>query len=68
MSGHTLCDTFFAPTNHVSTRFALRRNKLEMLTLATEHRQTLELTPVPIKPTKPFFFSKVASYAADDLE
>jgi hypothetical protein len=49
-------------------RSGLRRNKLEMILLATEHRQTLELEPVPIRPTKPFFFSKVASYAGEDLE
>ncbi|KAI5476418.1 F-box domain-containing protein [Pseudohyphozyma bogoriensis] len=43
-----------------------RMNKLEMLTLATEHRVTRELEDVPIRPTKPFFFSKVASYAGAD--
>ncbi|KAK4048361.1 hypothetical protein OIO90_005831 [Microbotryomycetes sp. JL221] len=43
-----------------------RMNKLEMLSMATEHRTTLELCDVPIKPTKPFFFSKVASYAGED--
>jgi hypothetical protein len=39
-----------------------------MQTLATEHRQTLELEPVPIRPTKPFFFSKVAAYAAEERD
>lgn len=38
-----------------------------MLSLATERRDTLELEDLPIKPTKPFLFSKVASYATDDL-
>ena len=39
-----------------------------MLSMHTEHRATLELESIPIKPTKPFFFSKVASYAGEDLE
>jgi len=43
-----------------------RRNKLEMLSMATEHRQTLELEDLPIRPTKPFFFSKVQAYANED--
>ncbi|GAA6039857.1 hypothetical protein JCM8097_006765 [Rhodosporidiobolus ruineniae] len=43
-----------------------RMNKLEMLSLATEHRQTLELEDVPIRPTKPFYFSKVAAYAGEE--
>ncbi|KAM0750648.1 hypothetical protein T439DRAFT_380527 [Meredithblackwellia eburnea MCA 4105] len=42
-----------------------RFNKLEMLSMATENRSNLELEDVPIAPTKPFYFSKVASYAAD---
>lgn len=42
-----------------------RMNKIEMLSMATEHRLTLEQIPVPIRPTKPFFFSKVASYSAE---
>ncbi|KAK4049002.1 hypothetical protein OIV83_004363 [Microbotryomycetes sp. JL201] len=45
-----------------------RMNKLEMVSMATEHRTTLELCDVPIKPTKPFFFSKVASYAGEALD
>ncbi|GAA5939232.1 hypothetical protein JCM1841_002928 [Sporobolomyces salmonicolor] len=44
-----------------------RMNKLEMLSLATEHRETLELEDVPIRPTKPFYFSKVQSYSGEDL-
>lgn len=44
-----------------------RRNKLELRALATENRRTLELEDVPIRPTKPFFFSKVASYAGEEL-
>lgn len=43
-----------------------RRNKLEMLSMATEHRRTLELEDLPIRPSKPFFFSKVQSYANED--
>ncbi|GJN88990.1 hypothetical protein Rhopal_001961-T1 [Rhodotorula paludigena] len=43
-----------------------RMNKLEMLSMATEHRQTLELEPIPIAPTKPFFFSKVHAYVGED--
>ncbi|GAA5853626.1 hypothetical protein JCM9279_005081 [Rhodotorula babjevae] len=43
-----------------------RMNKLEMLSMATEHRQTLELEDLPIRPTKPFFFSKVQAYANED--
>ncbi|BGP24252.1 F-box domain-containing protein [Rhodotorula toruloides] len=43
-----------------------RMNKLEMLSLATENRRTLELEDVPIRPSKPFFFSKVQSYALED--
>ncbi|KAL8287544.1 hypothetical protein RQP46_003402 [Phenoliferia psychrophenolica] len=43
-----------------------RMNKLEMLSLATEDRRSLELEEVPIRPTKPFFFSKVAAYAGDE--
>ncbi|GAA5968901.1 hypothetical protein JCM11641_000772 [Rhodosporidiobolus odoratus] len=43
-----------------------RMNKLEMLSLATEHRVTLELEDVPIRPTKPFFYSRVAVYAGED--
>lgn len=42
------------------------RNKLEMLSLATEDRRTLDLEDVPIRPTKPFFFSKVAAYAGEE--
>lgn len=47
------------------TLFNFFRNKLELKTLATENKATLELEPIPIKPTKPFFFSKVASYGQD---
>ncbi|GAA6050268.1 hypothetical protein JCM3770_002762 [Rhodotorula araucariae] len=43
-----------------------RMNKLEMLSMATEHRRTLELEDLPIRPTKPFYFSKVQSYASED--
>ncbi|BGP15717.1 hypothetical protein JCM10213_006112 [Rhodosporidiobolus nylandii] len=43
-----------------------RMNKLEMLSLATENRITLELEDVPIRPTKPFYHSKVAAYAGED--
>lgn len=39
-----------------------------MISMATERRLDGELEGIPIKPTKPFFFSKVASYAAEDLE
>lgn len=42
------------------------RNKLEMLSLATENRATLDVEDVPIRPTKPFFFSKIAAYAGED--
>ncbi|KAM0787432.1 hypothetical protein ACM66B_003513 [Microbotryomycetes sp. NB124-2] len=42
-----------------------RMNKLEMMSMATEHRTTLELCDVPIKPTKPFHFSVVRSYAGE---
>lgn len=45
-----------------------RMNKLEMVSMATEHRLTLEQTPLPIRPTKPFYFSKVASYAGELAE
>ena len=41
------------------------RNKLDLLSLATERRSTLEVEDVPIRPTKPFYFSKVAVYAAE---
>ena len=37
-----------------------------MLSMATEHRQTLELEELPIRPSKPFFFSKVQAYANED--
>ncbi|GAA5901622.1 hypothetical protein JCM6882_006026 [Rhodosporidiobolus microsporus] len=43
-----------------------RMNKLEMLSLSTENRTTLEIDDVPIRPTKPFFFSRVAAYAGED--
>lgn len=47
-------------------RMILFRNKLVMVTLATEHRQTLEVEEVPIRPSKPFYFSKVAAYAGEE--
>lgn len=43
-----------------------RMNKIEMLSMATEHRTTLEQIDVPIRPTKPFFFSRVAHYAGEE--
>ncbi|BGP55111.1 hypothetical protein JCM8202_004308 [Rhodotorula sphaerocarpa] len=43
-----------------------RMNKLVMVSLATEHRQTLEVEEVPIRPSKPFYFSKVAAYAGEE--
>ncbi|GAA6023572.1 hypothetical protein JCM10207_005718 [Rhodosporidiobolus poonsookiae] len=43
-----------------------RMNKLDMLSLATENRLTLEVEDVPIRPTKPFYFSKVAAYAGEE--
>lgn len=39
-----------------------------MISLATENKQTLEVEEVPIRPTKPFFFSKVAAYAGEDRQ
>lgn len=44
-----------------------RMNKLEMVSLATEHKGTGVVEDVPIKPTKPFLFSKVAGYGVEDL-
>lgn len=44
-----------------------RMNKLEMVGLATEHKETGEVEDIPIRPTKPFLFSKVAAYGAEDL-
>jgi hypothetical protein len=43
-----------------------RRNKLVMVSLATENRRTLEVEEVPIRPSKPFFFSKVAAYVGEE--
>lgn len=34
--------------------------------MATERKGTREVEEVPIRPTKPFYFSKVATYAGVD--
>lgn len=53
---------------HVSvlTLSTSARNKLVMVSLATENRRTLEVEEVPIRPSKPFFFSKVAAYVGEE--
>ncbi|GAA5966386.1 hypothetical protein JCM8115_002854 [Rhodotorula mucilaginosa] len=43
-----------------------KMNKLVMVSLATENRRTLEVEEVPIRPSKPFFFSKVAAYVGEE--
>lgn len=45
-----------------------RMNKLEMKNLQTVRKSDGEVEEVPIRPTKAFYFSKVASYALDDME
>lgn len=57
--------TIAPPPAFPADNVGAHRNKLDLLNLATVHRSTLELEDVPIKPTKPFYFSKVASFSLD---
>ena len=41
------------------------RNKLDLVSLSTHRRADQEVEDVPIRPIKPFYFSKVAAYARD---
>ncbi|GAA6063685.1 hypothetical protein JCM10212_003352 [Sporobolomyces blumeae] len=44
-----------------------RMNKLDLIAMATERRETLEVEPLPLRPNKPYYFSKVALYAHDNV-
>ncbi|GAA6022393.1 hypothetical protein JCM11491_001576 [Sporobolomyces phaffii] len=44
-----------------------RMNKLELLSMSTQRRDTLEVEELPLRPNKPYYFSKVAQYAHESL-
>ncbi|GAA5963649.1 hypothetical protein JCM3765_003530 [Sporobolomyces pararoseus] len=40
-----------------------RMNKLDLISMSTQRRETLEIENLPLRPNKPYYFSKVAQYA-----
>lgn len=44
-------------------RLELGRNKLDLISMSTQRRETLEIENLPLRPNKPYYFSKVAQYA-----
>ncbi|GAA5912848.1 SCF ubiquitin ligase complex subunit HRT3 [Sporobolomyces salmoneus] len=40
-----------------------RMNKLDLISMSTTRRDTLEIENLPLRPNKPYYFSKVAQYA-----